>query len=191
MSAPIPNCYCLDHGQVYGGEYPGSLESPDAREKIAALLDAGITVFVDLTAPDDRMLPYDAILAEEAGKRGVDAHRIPIPVPDMGIAPPETMHRILDEIDAWVAEGRSVYVHCWGGVGRTVTVIGCHLVRRGSNGNAALDTVRERFATMSPGKVQAHRGASPQTEEQREMVRSWTRHESEQPRTGTGGRPDL
>lgn len=178
MSAPIPNCYLLAHGQVYGGEYPGALEPAKAREKVAALLDAGITVFVDLTAPADRMLPYDVILAEEAAARGIDAVRVSIPVPDMGIASPEVMHRILDEIDARVAEGRSVYVHCWGGVGRTGTVIGCHLVRRGSDGDTALATVRERFGSMSAKKVTAHGGVSPQTPEQREMVQGWSRHES-------------
>jgi len=36
------------------------------------------------------------------------------------------MHEILDTIDAALSAKRIVYVHCWGGVGRTGTVIGCH-----------------------------------------------------------------
>ena len=178
MSAPIPNCYCLADGRVFGGEYPGSLERADAREKIGALLDAGITVFVDLTTPADRMAPYDAILAEEAAARGIEAVRVPVPMPDMDVATPDVMHRILDEIDARVTEGRRVYVHCWGGVGRTGLVVGCHLVRHGSAGDAALATVRERFGSMSPEKVRRHGGASPQTTAQCEMVRGWSRHDA-------------
>lgn len=177
MTAPIPNCYRVAHGQVYGGEYPGSLDEPDAHRKIGALLDAGITVFVDLTAPADRMAPYDEIVATEAASRRIDAVRISIPVPDMGVASPDIMHRILDEIDARVAQGQTVYVHCWGGVGRTGTVIGCHLVRRGSDGAAALATVRDMFGTMSPAKVRRHGGSSPQTTAQREMVQRWGEHE--------------
>jgi hypothetical protein len=179
VSAPIPNCYCLAHGKVYGGEYPGSLDPAEARRKIGALLDAGITAFVDLTAPADRMAPYDYILMDEARQRGVDAVRVAVPIPDMGIASPEVMHRILDEIDARVAVGQSVYVHCWGGVGRTGLVIGCHLVRHGSDGDAALATVREHFCTMSPAKVRRHGGVSPQTTPQREMVRRWREFEPE------------
>lgn len=33
--------------------------------------------------------------------------------------------RILDAIDARLEAGKSVYVHCWGGIGRTDTVAGC------------------------------------------------------------------
>ena len=32
---------------------------------------------------------------------------------------------------AFSPDGRKVYVHCWGGVGRTGTVVGCYLVRQG------------------------------------------------------------
>ena len=39
-----------------------------------------------------------------------------------------------------------VYVHCWGGIGRTGTVVGCWLVRHGMTGDEAL----AEFA--SPGR---------------------------------------
>ncbi len=35
----------------------------------------------------------------------------------------------LDTIDRLLDEGRTVYVHCWGGIGRTGTVVGSWLVR--------------------------------------------------------------
>ena len=41
------------------------------------------------------------------------------------------MTRILDDVDAALADGGAVYVHCWGGIGRTGTVVGCWLVRHG------------------------------------------------------------
>ncbi|MEO8564223.1 MAG: ADP-ribosylglycohydrolase family protein [bacterium] len=172
MKAPIPNSYRLsDH--VLAGEYPGDLEPERAREKIGALLDAGVRVFVDLTTPEDRMAPYDAILAEEALRRGVSATRVSYPIPDVDVSHPDLMNQILDDLEYHASEGCPVYVHCWGGVGRTGLVIGCHLVRRGAEGEAALATVKELFGTMSPAKVRRHGGMSPQTSAQCSMVRSW------------------
>jgi protein-tyrosine phosphatase len=37
----------------------------------------------------------------------------------------ELMTTILDAIDESMTAGKPVYVHCWGGMGRTGTVIGC------------------------------------------------------------------
>ena len=41
---------------------------------------------------------------------------------------------ILDAIDKALEDGKNVYVHCWGGIGRTGTVVGCWLVRHGMTG---------------------------------------------------------
>ena len=39
------------------------------------------------------------------------------------------MLAVLDAIDIALCEGHGVYIHCWGGVGRTGTVVGCWLKR--------------------------------------------------------------
>lgn len=59
------------------------------------------------------------------------------------------MREILGLIDEAMAADRPVYVHCWGGVGRTGTVIGCHIAQRGLDGDAALQRLRELFAAMA------------------------------------------
>ena len=175
--APIPNSYWLPGHRIAAGEYPGALRELEARAKIGALLDAGVRVFVDLTTPDDLMTPYVELLADEAGRRGVAARHVPLPIRDMDVPTPATMTRILDALDEHAADGRVAYVHCWGGVGRTGLVVGCHLVRHGASGEDALETVRRLFATMSPGKVRRHRGGSPQTTAQCAMVRTWAHHD--------------
>jgi hypothetical protein len=48
------------------------------------------------------------------------------------------MAEILAELDAALSEGRRVYVHCRAGIGRTGTVIACHLVGGGLTGEAAV-----------------------------------------------------
>lgn len=70
---------------------------------------------------------------------------------------------------------QTVYVHCWGGVGRTGLVVGCWLVRHGWRGAEALDEVQRLFGTMTPEKVARHPEGSPQTPGQRRMIMGWAR----------------
>ncbi|NJN80266.1 MAG: hypothetical protein HC797_07245 [Anaerolineales bacterium] len=41
------------------------------------------------------------------------------------------MKNILDTIDNEIENGNPVYVHCWGGVGRTGITAACYLIRHG------------------------------------------------------------
>jgi ADP-ribosylglycohydrolase len=82
------------------------------------------------------------------------------------------MRRILDAIDSALDTGQTVYVHCWGGVGRTGTVIGCWLVRHGRSGQAALREVATLYSAMSEAKRRRH-PRSPETESQRRMIAHW------------------
>ena len=173
MQPPIPNSYWLPGNKVVAGEYPGAWSPADARDRLRRLLDAGVRAFVNLTDPEDGLTPYEPALREEAEARGVAVTYHALPITDMGIPSRERMAEILDTIDAEVAEGRVVYVHCWGGVGRTGTVVGCHLVRGGCAGGEALRQVAALFATMSAEKVAWHTTGSPQTDAQRAFVRAW------------------
>lgn len=112
---------------------------------LARLLDAGFDTFVDLT--------------ERATYEVADGRRH-FPIPDMGL--PDDVEPILDAIDDALGAGRTVYVHCFAGRGRTGTVIGCWLARHGSDDPLA-DLAGLRTHLDSP---------SPETEEQRRFVRS-------------------
>lgn len=169
---PIPHSYTLPETQLHAGEYPGALDVAAARRKLASLLDADVRVFVDLTSPEDGLQPYDELLRSFAGGRSVERHQFPIP--DVGIADASTMTRILDAIDSALQAGLGVYVHCWGGVGRTGMVVGCWLVRHGRSGEEALQLVNELFNSMPSSKTRRHRNGSPETERQRDVVRGWT-----------------
>ena len=89
-------------------------------------------------------------------------------MPDFGIPGIGQMRMILDTIDEAIAAGRTVYVHCYAGVGRTGTVIGCYLVRHGSSAGDALASLAE----WRRG-IPTERRISPETEEQRRFVRAW------------------
>jgi protein-tyrosine phosphatase len=119
------HAWWVQRERLLAGEYPGSPQEPQAREKIRCLLDAGIDSFVDLTE-DGVMTPYEQLLDEEAGKTGrpvPNYHRFAIP--DVDVVSDEGYDKILAHIRNELDAGKGVYVHCWGGKGRTGTVIGC------------------------------------------------------------------
>ena len=176
--APLENSYWVSDLLV-AGEYPAPPGDVDfARERLARLLEAGVRSFINLTE-DLELECYEDLLLEEAEARGCGEVRYWRPsIPDADVPTVEHMRAILDLLAREAAEGRCTYVHCWGGVGRTGTVIGCHLVRAGRSGDEALAEVARLFATMSPAKRRWHPTGSPENEAQREFVRSWRESEA-------------
>lgn len=169
---PRARSYWVVEGRLLAGAYPFRAD-PQAGEKLLRrLLDAGVTAFVDLTeqgvagAPDEALVDYRPYLD---GAGGVVALRHPIR--DLGV-PPADQHRVtLDAIDGLLSTGRTVYVHCWGGVGRTGLTVATWLVRHtGCDPVEALHVLdRLRIADRGAG----HRPA-PETREQREFVLGWS-----------------
>ncbi len=169
---PTPNCYWVVPGFL-AGNYPRTRDDGSSREKLCQIVDAGVTCFVDLTTSDDPLEPYEHLLSEmsDAGEARPSAVRESFPINDMSIPVSRDVTRaILDTIDRVIGDDGSVYVHCWGGVGRTGTIVGCWLVRHGMTGEQALARVAELWATREG----AGWSTSPQTEEQFRYVREWS-----------------
>jgi len=171
-AVPISNSYWVEPGRVLAGEYPGAPNEAAAREKLRLFLDAGVRCFIDLTEPDEYgLVPYAHVLEEEARHAGIRAEYVRLQIPDVSVPHSrEHMERILDTIEDALARELVVYVHCWGGAGRTGTVAGCHLVRCGLAGEEALERVAQGWATV---QKYGRSPNSPQTEEQRGRVRGW------------------
>jgi hypothetical protein len=162
MPRPLPaSAYWVEPARLAAGAYPA------APADLAALIAAHIAGFVDLTPPSGQGGYADEAmrLAREAGR---DALHRRIPITDFGVPPAATMRAILDAIDAWIAQRRSVYVHCHAGIGRTGTVVACWLVRHGrAPAEAIAELQRLRRFTRDAA------AASPETEAQRAFVAAW------------------
>lgn len=152
-------------GELLAGEYPGHPDPTRAAEKVAVLVDAGIRTFVDLTTPDDPLEPYQQRVDEAADARALDLRRLSFPIPDMSVLPDDAYDEILTAVEAATVRG-GVYVHCWGGVGRTGTVVGCLLANEGLDP----DAVTRRLTALRAGTHEAHREA-PETPAQRDVIR--------------------
>lgn len=171
QAKPYPNSYWVHNGVLLAGEYPGATTRAAAEAKLTALLEAGIDCFLDLTE-EGELIPYEDLLGRLARGRGVAVEYHRHPIRDVRIPKsPDAMTEILHRIDTATSSGRKVYVHCWGGTGRTGTVVGCYLVRRGLSGEAALERVRTLWSDMAKAPTKPH--GSPETEAQRAYVRQW------------------
>ncbi len=167
---PIANSYWVVPGRFLAGEYPGATLRRPSLENMHALLDGGVTHFVDLTELGVNK-PYTYELVKEAKRRGVDVGYERHAIIDMDVpTSPAQMVDILDSIDAAMDAGRAVYVHCLAGVGRTGTTVGCWLVRHGHSADSALAQIHEWWqGTEKSARILR----TPQTDEQHDYVRNW------------------
>jgi hypothetical protein len=165
---PHRNCYRVAP-QLIAGEYPGAATRMVANMRIERHLAAGISHFLDLTEVGE-LKPYAELLAAAAARGSAALHQR-MPIRDMGLPQtPAAMCAILDALDAALAAGHMVYVHCWGGIGRTGTVVGCWLVRHGQPGDAALATIARHWRTVEKARYHPR---SPETDAQHAYVRGW------------------
>jgi len=168
---PTENSYWIIPGRFLAGEYPCSRDHKSPAADLQALTSAGIRVFIDLTTSLDGLRPYRNVLRQ----LDPQAQHHAFPVPDMGTPLAEvTTCDILDEIDSALARDNGVYLHCWGGVGRTGTLVGCWLARHGLAGDAALQKLGELWSRCPKSRVLE----SPETKQQRDYVLAWKEHQT-------------
>jgi len=176
----FPRTYWVQPGRLLAGCYPGdgNHDGNEGRDKLSGLLDSGIRAVVNLMErgevnhSGEPFVPYRSKLVDMGIERGIPVVVVRKPIRDVDVPTREGMKAILDKIDALLAMG-PVYVHCWGGRGRTGTVVGCWLARHGiARGDQAIEHIN-KLRRKDPTR---HR-PSPQTHAQREMIRTWRENE--------------
>jgi protein-tyrosine phosphatase len=90
-------------------------------------------------------------------------------IQDLDIPTRTNMNQILDQIDLNIRNSKPVYVHCWGGRGRTGTVVGCWMVRHGVVSGSK---VTEKIRYLRRNTSDSHK-PSPETPPQVQMVETW------------------
>jgi protein-tyrosine phosphatase len=139
-------------------------------QTIHTLLTAGINTFIDLTDSNEMMGTSYLPLIENSSYHQ-DIRYFNHPIQDFGIPAQAVMLQVLYVIKQMMNEGRKLYLHCYGGIGRTGTVVGCYLVEQGFTGNQAL--IKIIALRQNLGRFQI---PSPETDEQMEFVLNWKRN---------------
>ena len=177
VAGPTGRSYWVVEGRLAAGAYPGKAGRGDREhvpEVLEQLLGAEIDTFVNLTQDDPEVFPHGSDIHLTRYHGDVDGRAVVLacPIPDMGVphGGPEEMVGILDVLDEALAAGGIAYVHCWGGLGRTGTVVGCWLAR---HGYASGRHVLEVLADLRVGDLDGGHRQSPQTRDQERMVVDW------------------
>ena len=170
LAVPIADSYWVQPGLLLAGEYPGAYREDHARERLDRFVRAGIRSFIDLTEETEPLSPYHFLLGDLGGVNVSDCRHQRYAIRDAGVPAKALLETILRTMKQEVAAARPVYVHCWGGIGRTGTVIGCWLVEQGMTGKEAL----QRIAELRRGVPDAYI-SSPETEAQRQCIINWVK----------------
>ena len=172
---PFDGSYWVEPARLLAGRSPGDTLPRVVQGNLTALLDCGIRHFINLMDEpgyDHRGVPfpsYSDSLKPLAVDSGVEVTYVHMPIVNMDVPSRQMMRVILDDIDRALAAENPVYVHCWGGIGRTGTVVGCYLSRHGlAQGDEAISMIQELRRHISNWQV-----PSPENEIQRAMIRSW------------------
>ena len=166
-AGPIDDSYWAASAKLIIGMYPfrGAEDRATERQRIRALLDAGVRTVIDFRTPAEP--PSVRSLLRKLGDD--DVAWLGIPIQD-GEAPNRAeLITILDAIDSAIARGRVVYAHCMGGRGRAGTVAACWWIRHGVfDSEGALEALMERRLGQPHGEH-----PSPETAPQLRLVRAW------------------
>lgn len=174
---PYERSYVVVPGKLIAGHLP-SAQNGDQEEhvfRINRLIDVGINLIINLMEENEighNGLPlwnYSELLLKLATQRNHSIKAIRKSIPDLGIPAIDHMIETLDLIDACNQNSGKVYIHCWGGIGRTGTVVGCYLLRHKLADKNNVFHYIEYLRRTTPYSFRP----SPETDEQRHFILNW------------------
>ena len=190
IDAPLERCYWVVENLLLAGAYPGHPNSHAHKKRISGLWEAGMRTFINLMEEGETnntgqaFVRYDDVLRELALQNSDRVAHLRFPVPDTKITTVDRMRSILDAIDLSLDKRIPVYVHCFGGMGRTGTVICCWLLRHGL---ASKENVLSMLTTLRQADLQRATLPAPENQTQCKFVLDWP---ESHPNTSTN-RPSI
>jgi hypothetical protein len=142
--APTPGTHWVIPGRLAAGKSAGGFPSTS----LIDLVNAGVDTFVSLQESyhEYGCTDYRQTLRNIAKKPDFPPHPINFlhfPIPDFGVVKDQDMLALTNQLVDLLRNGRSLYVHCYGGHGRTGTVL-LHLLSAilGKDMQASMEVLR-------------------------------------------------
>jgi protein tyrosine/serine phosphatase len=174
--APQPRTYWIIEDLLLGGAYAGHPDPRDHQQRLEGLFKAGVRTIVNPMEVDEvnqtgkPFVRYEDLFSAIATEAGQRANCLRFPIVDGHVTTVESMRNILDAIDCSIENQRTVYVHCFGGMGRTGTVVSCWLRR---HGYATRADVFDVLQTLRNADVARASWTVPENDTQRRFVLEW------------------
>eukprot|EP00798_Chlamydomonas_sp_ICE-L_P003469 gene3469-13530_t len=189
MAGPTPWSNWVIPGRVMAGAYPASLDDAETGRILTTLLELGINTFVCIQAEVNVNTPESAwrnqhglrpyikdaqkILsrAHETGNPKIRQQKIDflhLPVIDGSVTTDSAMNRLAEDCIERVFNGENLYIHCWGGHGRTGTLVATML---GRMYNLPYTSAIRYCQAFHDSRIYPQGVRSPQTPVQRAQVR--------------------
>lgn len=148
---------------LFAGQYPGSKNAALHAIKLYDLEMLNIDCIVSLmeVSESKRFTPYQQTLMQ----RNPKIEFFNYPITDMSVPTKKQLYDIVHHIQTLLTSKKRVYIHCWGGHGRTGVVVGALLIYNGYTPQNALAKIKEE-RMKTPFKEEP----SPQTDEQIEFI---------------------
>ncbi|MCD8297183.1 MAG: ADP-ribosylglycohydrolase family protein [Prevotella sp.] len=180
---PIKNSYLVHRElNIYAGEYPGDKTEYECKLKLGQVAFK-CSYFFDLTTPGE-LMPYNQYLDEIGRGMGEEIYYGRFPIANCGIpSNTSSVARLLDKIIEIGKNSlyRAIYIHDWGGVGRTGTIVAClyaYLLKgKGLSADViykqAIHSLDESFYRYPKSKNHV----SPENNMQRDFIRRFIQNE--------------
>ena len=186
---PTPWSNWVIKGRLLAGAYPASADDSETDGILTKILELGIDTFVCLQAEFSMATPEAAWRSGQALRpyvkdaqrllikaRNVNSTRITqtrldllhLPIIDGSVTSDHALSRLADDCCQRILNGERLYVHCWGGHGRTGTLVAVMLARL--YGLATTETLVYTQAFHDVRKYPQN-VRSPQTQVQVEQVK--------------------
>ena len=175
VTRPLYQSYYLNTRNIFAGEYPGDKYGEKADKKINQMVHFGVRHFIDLTE-EGELRPYAYLLPKDCTYTRFPIRDVDVPDSVEGVS------RLINHIqELSKRDDGYVYIHCWGGVGRTGTIVGCYLAEdineisyiKPSSNDELMEIVmirlREAFSQMPKS---SHR-VTPETKEQEDFIKKY------------------
>ena len=165
VNRPLIQSYYIGTRMIFAGEYPGDKYGEKAEAKIRQMTHFGVKHFIDLTE-EGELVPYAHLLP-------ADCTHTRFPIPD--VSTPQSVddvYQLMRKINQLLKRDDGyIYIHCWGGVGRTGTIVGCYLAddMEEPSFDTVMKNLRYHFSEMPKS---AHR-VTPETSKQVAFIKAY------------------